>query len=305
MMAAFQDACEQMEGLETITDFIRWGASRFREAGLHFGHGSDNAVDESLALVLHGLHLEFPLAAELYNARLTPTEKDDVDRLFSRRIRERVPAAYLVGEAWFCGLKFRVDERVLVPRSPIAELIGSGFSPWQDPSDIRQVLDLCTGCGCIAIACAVHLPAAQVVATDISEDALDLARYNIRQHGVEDRVTAMHSDLFASLDGRSYDLIVSNPPYVPRPEFEALPREYGHEPGLGLVAGEDGLDLVRRIMAEAREHLSDSGVLIVEVGSAARALVEAFPQLPFTWPVFERGGDGVFVLTAEQLDGRG
>ena len=291
-----------MEGLETIADFVRWGASRFTEAGLHFGHGTDNAVDESLALVLYGLHLEYPLAAELYNARLTPTEKDDVDRLIGRRIRERVPAAYLVGEAWFCGLRFRVDERVLIPRSPIAELIEAGFSPWRDPSDIHQVLDLCTGCGCIAIGCAVHLPGAQVVATDISTDALDLANQNIRQHRVEDRVTTIHSDLFASLDDRRFDVIVSNPPYVPRREFEALPPEYGHEPGLGLVAGEDGLELVRRILDGARRHLGDSGILIVEVGSAAQALIEACPELPFTWPTFERGGDGVFVLTAQQLE---
>ena len=291
-----------MEGLETIADFVRWGASRFTEAGLHFGHGTDNAVDESLALVLYGLHLEYPLAAELYNARLTPTEKDDVDRLIGRRIRERVPAAYLVGEAWFCGLRFRVDERVLIPRSPIAELIEAGFSPWQDPSDIHHVLDLCTGCGCIAIGCAVHLPGAQVVATDISTDALGLANQNIRQHRVEDRVKAIHSDLFASLDDRRFDVIVSNPPYVPRREFEALPPEYGHEPGLGLVAGEDGLELVRRILDGARRHLGDSGILIVEVGSAAQALIEACPELPFTWPTFERGGEGVFVLTAQQLE---
>ncbi len=291
-----------MEGLETIADFVRWGASRFREAGLHFGHGTDNAVDESLALVLYGLHLEYPLAAELYNARLTPAEKDDVDRLIGRRIRERVPAAYLVGEAWFCGLRFRVDERVLIPRSPIAELIESGFSPWQDPSDIHQVLDLCTGCGCIAIGCAVHFPEAQVVATDISTDALDIANQNIRQHRVEDRVTAIHSDLFASLDDRRFDVIVSNPPYVPGREFEALPPEYGHEPGLGLVAGQDGLDLVRRILDGARQHLCDSGILIVEVGSAAQALIKAYPELPFTWPTFGRGGDGVFVLTAQQLE---
>jgi ribosomal protein L3 glutamine methyltransferase len=294
-----------MEGLETIADFVRWGASRFREAGLHFGHGTDNAVDESLALVLYGLHLEYPLAAELYDARLTPTEKDDVDRLIGRRIRERVPAAYLVGEAWFCGLRFTVDERVLVPRSPIAELIESGFSPWQDPSGIHKVLDLCTGCGCIAIGCGVYLPEAQVVATDISIDALALAKQNIRQHRVEDRVTAVQSDLFASLNDQRFDVIVSNPPYVPQREFDALPPEYGHEPDLGLVAGEDGLDLVRRILAGAGKHLSDSGVLIVEVGSAAQALIEAFPELPFAWPVFERGGDGVFVLTAEQLGVRG
>jgi len=292
---------DKMEGLETIADFVRWGASRFREAGLHFGHGTDNAVDESLALVLYGLHLDHPLAAEFYNARLTPTEKDDVDRLIGRRIRERVPAAYLVGEAWFCGLRFRVDERVLIPRSPIAELIECGFSPWQNPSGIRNVLDLCTGCGCIAIGCGVSLPDAHVVATDISADALDIAKHNIREHGLEDRVMAVQSDLFESLDDRRFDVIVSNPPYVPQREFEALPPEYGHEPGLGLVAGEDGLDLIRRILSEAGKHLSDSGVLIVEAGSASQALLETFPELPFTWPVFERGGDGVFVLTAEQL----
>lgn len=294
-----------MEGLETIADLVRWGASRFREAGLHFGHGTDNAVDEALVLVLHALHLEQPLPAELYNARLTPTEKDAVEKLFGRRIQERIPAAYLIGEAWFCGLRFCVDQRVLIPRSPIAELIEAGFAPWQEPGEVRELLDLCTGSGCIAVASSIHLPDANVVAVDISEEALTMARQNASRHGVEDRVMVTNSDLFDALGGRKFDVIVSNPPYVPRREFESLPAEFEHEPGLALVAGEDGLDLVRRIIEQARDHLKESGILVVEVGSAASAVVAAFPDLPFTWPLFERGGDGVFVLTADQLAARG
>ncbi|MGI9263544.1 MAG: 50S ribosomal protein L3 N(5)-glutamine methyltransferase [Gammaproteobacteria bacterium] len=294
-----------MEGLETIADLIRWGASRFRAAGLHFGHGTDNAIDEALVLVLHALHLEQPLPAELFNARLTTTEKDEIDRLFGRRIDERVPAAYLTGEARFCGLKFKVDEHVLIPRSPIAELIEAGFEPWQDPAEIRSLLDLCTGSGCIGIASSVHLPDAEVVVTDISEDALKLARQNVRLNSVEDRVTVLNSNVFDTLGQRRFDVIVSNPPYVPRCEFEALPEEFEHEPGLALLAGEDGLDLVRKIIEGAGDHLSEAGILVVEVGSAAAALVDAFPDLPFTWPTFERGGDGVFILTAEQLGAGG
>jgi ribosomal protein L3 glutamine methyltransferase len=294
---------EEIEGLETVTDFVRWGASRFAAAGLHYGHGTTDPIDEALVLVAHGLHLPLPLPAEFHHARLTLRERPRVASLIERRISERRPAAYLTGEAWFAGMPFAIDERALVPRSPIAELIEEGFSPWIDPGLVERVLDLCTGSGCIALACASYLPFCTVDAADVSEEALALARENVRRHQLSDRVKLVHSDLFDSLEGRRYDVIVSNPPYVARSEYESLPREYRHEPALGLLAGEDGLDVVRRILAGAREHLREGGILIVEVGSAAGSLVDAYPDLPFTWLEFERGGSGVFLLNRDQLPG--
>ena len=293
------------DGLETIVDFVRWGASRLRAAGVVSAHGNGDAVDEALALVTHALSLEAPLPPEFYGARLAAAEREATAALIERRIRERRPTAYLTGEAWFAGLRFRVDERVLVPRSPIAEMIEAGFAPWIEPAAIGRVLDLCTGSGCIAIACAAHLPGAEVDATDISPDALAVAADNVRLHELEDRVRLLRSDVFEGLPGERYDVIVSNPPYVPRSEFEGLAPEFGHEPALGLVAGVDGLDVVRRILAQAADHLEPGGILVVEVGSAADALLAEWPGLPFAWPEFERGGEGVFVLTAAQLAAAG
>jgi ribosomal protein L3 glutamine methyltransferase len=295
----------EYEGLETVVDFVRWGASRLRAAGVVSAHGNEDPVDEALALVCHALHLPQPLPPEFYGSRLTPGERGAVAGLIGRRIDERRPTAYLTGEAWFAGLRFRVDERVLIPRSPIAELIEAGFAPWADPARVERVLDLCTGSGCIAIACAAHLPDVLVDATDISEEALEVAADNVRFHGLEDRVRLLRSDLFDAIPDERYDVIVSNPPYVPRAEFEDLPPEFGHEPALGLVAGEDGLDVVRRLLAEAGRHLNPGGILVVEVGSAAPAALAAWPELPFAWPEFERGGEGVFVLTAAELAAAG
>ena len=294
-----------IDGLETIADFVRWGASRLRAGGVSSGHGSSDAVDEALQLVAHPLHLELPLPAEFYGARLTASERGAVRDLIHRRVMTRCPTAYLTGQAWFAGLCFEVDERVLIPRSPIAELIEEGFSPWIDPARISRVLDLCTGSACIAIATAAHLPDAVVDATDVSEDALAVAASNVRRHDLEDRVHLIRSDVFDGLEGQRYDLIVSNPPYVPRAEFESLPAEFGHEPSLGLVAGDDGLDVVRRLLAEAAAYLRPDGVLVVEVGSAAEAVLAEWPELPFAWPEFDRGGDGVFVLNAADLPGAG
>lgn len=294
---------EETEGLETVTDFVRWGASRFAAAGLHYGHGTADPVDEALLLVAHGLHLPLPLPAEFHHARLTASERPRIAALIERRVSERCPAAYVTGEAWFAGLSFIVDERALVPRSPLAELVEEGFAPWIEPAGVERVLDLCTGGGCIGIACAKYLPWCTVDIADISEPALSLGRENIERHGVSDRVRAVPSDVFAGLAGQRYDVIVSNPPYVPRAEYESLPREYAHEPGLGLLAGDDGLDVVRRILADARTHLRPGGLLIVEVGSAEGALLEAFPDLPFTWLEFERGGCGVFLLNRDDLPG--
>ncbi len=288
--------------LHTVIDFVRYGASRFVAHDLVFGHGYDNAVDEALALVRHVLHLTPDAPPEFYGARLTSMEKEAVAALFRRRIEERMPTAYLTGTAWFAGLEFVVDPRVLVPRSPIAEMVEAGFEPWTDPDQVSAVLDLCAGSGCIGIACAMAFPHATVDLADLSPGALDVARQNVARFGLEDRVSAIRSDLFESLAGRRYDLIVSNPPYVDVPEMDALAPEYGHEPRIGLAAGDDGLDIVRRIIANARDHLTEHGVLVVEVGASRPAMEAAFNDLPLTWVEFERGGGGVFLIYAADLE---
>jgi len=289
------------EHLVTLRDYVRFAASRFMEAGLFFGHGTAGPLDEAAALVLHSLHLPYDLPGGYFEARLTPAERESVLILIQRRIEERIPLAYLTHEAPFAGLTFYVDERVLVPRSPIAELIEQRFSPWLEADAVIDVLDLCTGSGCIAIACAFAFPEARVDAVDISVEALEVASTNVRRHELEDRVALLESDIFSGLVGKRYDLIVSNPPYVNAEEWQNLPEEFHAEPRLGLESGEDGLDCVRRILAGVAEHLKPNGILVVEVGSAAEALVRSFPDMPFCWLEFERGGDGVFLLTAEQV----
>lgn len=287
--------------LATIVDFIRYGASRFGASGLCFGHSYDNAIDEATHLVLHALHLPHDLSPAYGQARLTTEERQRVLELVERRIAEHRPVAYLTGEAWFAGLKFKSDPRALVPRSPIAELILGGFSPWLDEREVTRALDLCTGSGCIGIAMAVHNPDWQVDLADISDDALSLARVNIAYQDVGERVQAIHSDLFSALEGEVYDLIVSNPPYVTEQEFAELPPEYGHEPALGLAAGHDGLDFALRILRDAPAHLSEDGVLIVEVGESERALVRMLPDVPFNWIEFDVGQMGVFLLDRRDL----
>ncbi|WP_019593649.1 50S ribosomal protein L3 N(5)-glutamine methyltransferase [Thioalkalivibrio sp. ALM2T] len=289
-------------GLRTLRDFIRFGASQFRGAGLTFGHGTDNAFDEAAWLVLHTLHLPLDLPESWWDSRLSEAERTRVVAVLRERIATRKPAAYLTREAWFAGLPFYVDERVLVPRSPLAELIAAGFEPWLDPDGVTRALDLCTGGGCIGIAMALALPQAQVDLADVSPDALTVARINIERHQMGEQVRALQSDVFDGLQaGDRYDLIVSNPPYVDAEDMAALPDEYRHEPALGLAAGGDGLDIVRRILDGAREHLTEDGALIVEVGNSQAAVEAAFPDLPMIWLEFEAGGHGVFLVYARDL----
>ncbi len=287
--------------LASIIDFIRYGASRFSAAGLTFGHSHDNPIDEATHLVLASLHLPPDIPPAYGAGRLTAEERDAVLALIDRRVNERLPVAYLVGETWFAGLKFKSDRRALVPRSPIAELIESRFAPWLDHRPIERALDLCTGSGCIGIAMAEYNPDWQVDIVDISEEALSLARENIVFQHLEGRVHAIQSDLFAGVEGQRYDLIVSNPPYVTEDEYTALPGEYRHEPKLGLTSGEDGLDLCLRMLDEAAEHLTDEGLLIVEVGESEHALAALLPEVPFIWVEFKVGAMGVFALERRDL----
>ncbi len=286
--------------LQTIIDLIRYGASRFNAAGLTFGHSYDNAIDEATQLTLHALHLPHDLGPAYGQARVTLAEKEDVLALFLRRIEERVPAAYLTGEAWFAGLSFKSDARALVPRSPIAELIEAGFEPWLGGREVRRALDLCTGSGCIAIAMAHYHPDWHVDGADLSDEALSLAREN-EARLLSGNTRFVKSDLFSGLQGEHYDLIVSNPPYVTDDETDALPREYSHEPELGLRAGYDGLDIVLRILRDAPLHLTEDGLLVCEVGEAERALAKLLPELPLIWIEFKVGQMGVFVVERHDL----
>lgn len=280
---------------------IAGAARRLARAGLYFGHGTDNARDDAAAIVWHVLDLPVPPRPRDYSRRVSLAARREIDALLERRIHERVPVVYLTQRTWFAGLPFHVDERVLIPRSPLAELLERRFAPWIDARRVADVLDLGTGSGCIAIATAKALPRARVDATDISADALEVAAINVRRHRLGRRVRLVRSDHFAALAGRAYDIIVSNPPYVGAEELAALPPEYWHEPRGALAAGDDGLDSVRVILREAGRHLRPQGLLVVEVGNSAALVSRKYPRVPFTWLEFERGGGGVFVLTAEQV----
>lgn len=290
-----------MHSLLTITDFIRWAASQFNESGLFFGHGTDNALDEAAALVLFSLHMPHDLPRNWFEGKLTEEERARVVALVRRRIDERMPLPYLTGESWFAGLRFQVNQHVLIPRSPIAELVESGFEPWISSAEIGRILDLCCGSGCIGIAAASYLPESRVDLVDISEQALAVAERNCQEHNLENRTRIIKSDLFASLEGAKYDVIVTNPPYVGRSEMQQLPKEYAHEPVLALEAGDEGLSLVTRILRQAEEYLTPNGILVAEVGNSADALMHRYPDIPFLWLDFERGGEGVFLFTAEEL----
>ncbi|MBF0674020.1 50S ribosomal protein L3 N(5)-glutamine methyltransferase [Pseudomonas sp.] len=285
--------------LRSLRDYIRWAVSRFQAENLFFGHGADNAWDEARQLVLGALHLPYEIADSYLDCRLEDEEGQLLHALIRRRITERVPTAYLLGEAWFYGLPFVVDERVLIPRSPIAELIAQQFEPWL-PAVPTRILDLCTGSGCIGIACATAFPEAEVVLSDVSFAALEVANLNIERHGLEERVYTVQGDGFEGLPKQRFDLIVSNPPYVDAEDFADMPAEYHHEPALGLACGDDGLDLVRRMLAEAADHLTEQGILVVEVGNSQVHVEALYPEVDFTWMEFEYGGHGVFLLAAAQ-----
>ena len=287
--------------LHSIKDYLRWAYSCFNRADVFYGHGQDNGWDEALQLVLSALHLPLDVPDDLFDWRLVLSEKQAIIYLIKERLGRRVPVAYLTNSAWFCGLEFYVDERVLIPRSPIGELIQQGFGGLLKNSP-KRILDMCTGSGCIAIACAEQFPNAEVDAVDLSFEALDVAEFNIERHQLTHRVFPIQSDLFTQLPQDQYDLIVTNPPYVDQDDIEDMPEEFRHEPMLALEAGEDGLVLVKRILAQAGEYLTKNGVLICEVGNSMVHLIEQYPTVPFKWIEFKQGGDGVFVLTKPQLD---
>jgi ribosomal protein L3 glutamine methyltransferase len=293
---------QRIQQLQTLRDFLRYAVSRFTAGGLHFGHGSDNAWDEAAWLMTWGLALPLERMDAFLDARLLDDEKAKLLDLIDRRVDQRVPAAYLTREAWLTGHRFHVDERVIVPRSFIAELLEEDLSPWvEDPDGVDSVLDLCTGSGCLAILAALTFPAAQVDAADISPDALAVARRNVDDYGLSERVTLVRTDMWAGLAGRRYDLIISNPPYVNAPSMLSLPPEYRAEPELALASGGDGLDATRVILAQAGAHLKPGGVLVVEIGHNRDELEAAYPELPFVWLETASGNEFVFLLTAEDL----
>jgi ribosomal protein L3 glutamine methyltransferase len=286
----------------TVGEALQAAAHRLGRARVHFGHGTDNALDDAAVLLWHAMDFDHDLPPQVaYRRRMNRAQMEAFEALLARRIALREPAVYLTGTTLFAGIPIRIDRRALVPRSPIAELVERGFAPWIDPARVRHVLDLGTGSGCIAIACARWLPRARVDATDVSPDALALARENVRRLRLARRVRVIASDHFAALRARRYDIIVSNPPYVGARELRSLPAEYRHEPRMALAAGRDGLDSVRRILEGAAGHLTPGGILVVEVGNTETLVRKRWPRVPFTWLEFERGGGGVFLLTREQL----
>ena len=293
---------DDTESLITVRDWLRFAVSRFNEAQLFFGHGSDNAFDEAAYLILHTLHLPLDRLDPFLDASLTHGEAEQVQAVIERRVKERIPAAYLTHEAWLGEHRFYVDERVIVPRSFIAELLREQLAPWlDDPEEVGSALDLCTGSGCLAILAALAFPNAKVDAVDLSKGALEVAAKNVADYALQDRVELLESDLFAALDRRSYDVILSNPPYVNAESVAALPPEYQAEPALALGSGEDGLDATRQILAKAKSHLNPGGLLVVEIGHNRDALEAAYPALPFTWLDTESGDQFVFMLRREDL----
>ena len=298
MNPAYQQAVAQ---LETILDWIRFAASEFERNQVFYGHGTDNAWDEAVLLVTATLELPVNMPMDRTHCRLIDDERNLIAQLIEQRIEQRIPVAYLINQAWFCGMPFYVDERVLVPRSPIAEIITNRVEPWLNGLQPQRILDLCCGSACIGIAALKQFPDAQLDVADLSADALDVADINIQNYGLYEQVAAIQSDLFENLAG-PYDLILSNPPYVDAEDLADMPDEYHHEPAIGLGSGDDGLDITRQILAQAIDYLSPEGVLVVEVGNSWVELQAQFPQVTFNWVKFEHGGDGVFVMTRSQLE---
>lgn len=293
-------ACAVVEDLATIQDMMRWAYSYFNASDLYYGHGYDNAWDEAQQLVLAAVYLPADVPEAMYQSRLTLVEKERVIRLIETRLGTRQPVAYLTNSAWFCGSEFYVDERTIVPRSPIGELIMQKFAGLID-HEPKRILDMCTGSGCIAIACAQQFLEAEVDAVDLSLDALDVAQINIERHGLAERVFPISSDLFNDIPQDKYDLIVTNPPYVDEEDLDDMPQEFHFEPEMSLGSGTDGLDITKRILAQAADYLTDNGVLVCEVGNSMVHLIEQFPTVPFNWIEFKNGGLGVFSLTRAQL----
>lgn len=288
--------------LHTVADYCRYGATLFNQAELFYGHGSDNAFNDAYILVMYALSLPNDVDDSIMTCRLVDSEKLAILALFARRVDEQIPVAYITNVAYFAQLPFYVDERVLIPRSPIGELIENQFFPYiVCDSTPKRILDLCTGSACIAIACASYFSEAEVDAVDLSIDALNVAQINIENHGLCEQVIPIQSDVFSGVEGQSYDLIVTNPPYVDKQDIDSLPQEYQHEPEMGLGCGDDGLDIVRVILAESAKHLNDGGLLFCEVGNSEVHVKALYKEVPFTWHTFERGGHGVFMLTKAQL----
>lgn len=290
------------EALLTIRDWLRYSVSRLEESGVFFGHGTDNAYDESVWLVMSALHLPLDTLDNFLDARITQEEAKHLAHLIERRVTERVPTAYLLREAWLKGFKFYVDERVIVPRSFIAELLEDSLAPWIEyPEMVESAADICTGSGCLGVLLAHAFPNATVDVVDISPEAIAVANINIKNYGLEEQITAVQSDMFSGLKGKTYDLIISNPPYVDAPAMSALPQEYRNEPQIALGSGVAGLDHTHILLKEAKKYLNDDGILVVEIGHNRDALLDAYPELPFTWLDVESGNEFVFLLTKEQL----
>lgn len=291
-----------IDNLHTIRDYIRWTISEMTANNVYFGHGSDSIWDESVHLVLSAINVSHDIDSNMVAARLLTEEKQRIIKYVYQRACERRPLPYILKKAWFADMEFDIDERVIIPRSPIAELIRNDFAPWvNDIDSVANVLDLCTGSGCIGIASSHVFENANITLVDISDDALNIANQNIKKHQLTDRVKAVKSDLFNNLQGYKFDVIVSNPPYVDKEDLDSMPKEYHYEPKLALEAGDDGLDLAKRIILEADQYMTEDGVLIVEVGNSQYALMEMCPDIPFTWLSFADGGDGVFLLTYNEL----
>lgn len=288
--------------LVTVRDWLRYAVTRFNRAGCFYGHGLQDAYDEAVYLILHTLALPLDRLEPFLDACIPGDEREDILEVIEKRAVDRLPAAYITGEAWLGEFRFQVDKRVIIPRSYFAELLHDGFSPWvQDPDAVTAAMDMCTGSGCLAILMAFAFPNAEIVAVDISQDALDVAAANIAAYGLEDRIRLVKSDGFAQVPEQRFDFILSNPPYVTREAMDALPAEYLHEPGLALGSGEDGLDLVRKLLADAPRYLAPEGLLAIEVGHNREIVEEAFPALSPTWLSAPSGDDKIFVLEAGQL----